>query len=248
MATRTRLTAVVLTLCALLPAAASAAQTARIAVRFTPERLGRATTVSLGVHIGASDDVPEPLTGVQFFYPRNLGFATSGLGLAACSVSVLEALGPAGCPANSQIGYGNAQVEIPIGPALVQETVQLAIFAGPSPDGYLHLLVCVTGETPVIAAVVLSGVLLPGDLKIDIPPIPSLPEAPYVSLTQMQLTLGGQLTYYETLDGARVAYHPPGVGLPSRCPRGGFRFAATFAFLDGSPASAHTAVRCPRAG
>jgi hypothetical protein len=89
-------------------------------------------------------------------------------------------------------------------------------------------------------------VLLPGHLTVTVPPIPSLPAAPYVSLTEMRLTLGGHLTYYETVKGRRVAYHPTGVGLPSTCPRGGFRFAATFVLLDGERASSHAAVACPK--
>jgi hypothetical protein len=229
-----------------MPAGASAAQTATMSAAFTPERLGAATTVSLGFRITSGGGAPAALSGVEIAYPRNLGFATSGLGLAACSPAVLEVEGPAACPANSHMGYGSALVEIPIGPELVQETVRLALLAGPSPDGYLHLLVCATGEFPVIALVVLSAVLLPGHLSIVVPPIPSLPEAPYVALVEMHLTLGGHLTYHETVHGRSVAYHPAGVGLPSRCPRGGFPFGATFAFLDGSRSSARTTVPCPR--
>jgi len=243
---RVRVLAVALALCACLPAAARAAQTARINATFTPERLGAATTVSFTFQIAAGGGAPAALTGVELAYPRNLGFATSGLGLAACSPTVLEALGPAGCPANSQMGYGSALVEIQFGPVLVHETVRLALFAGPSPDGYLHLLVCATGEFPVVAEVVMSGILLPGHLSIVVPPIPSLPEAPYVALVEMHLTLGGHLTYYETVHGRSVAYHPAGVGLPGRCPHGGFPFAATFAFLDGSHTRARTSVPCPR--
>lgn len=243
---RARALLLALALCAALPAGARAAQTAKITATFSPERLGAATTVSFAFQIAAGGGAPAALTGIELAYPPNLGFATSGLGLAACSPTVLEALGPAGCPANSQMGYGSALVEIPIGPQLTRETVHLALFAGPSPDGYLHILVCATGEFPVIAQVLLSGVLLPGRLSFVVPPIPSLPEAPYVALVQMRLTLGGQLTYYETLDGRSVAYRPAGVGLPRRCPRGGFRFAATFAFLDHSLSSARTAVPCPR--
>jgi hypothetical protein len=60
------------------------------------------------------------------------------------------------------------------------------------------------------------------------------------------MTLGGNLTYYEIVKGQSVPYHPAGVGLPQSCPRGGFSFAATFAFLDGSRSRADTAVPCPR--
>jgi hypothetical protein len=62
----------------------------------------------------------------------------------------------------------------------------------------------------------------------------------------MHLTLGGHLTYYEMHKGHRVAYHPAGIGLPNTCPRGGFRFAATFMLLDGQRAGSHAAVACPK--
>jgi hypothetical protein len=145
------------------------------------------------------------------------------------------------------MGYGTAVVGIAFGSATVKETVRLALLAGPSPDGYLHLLVYASGKFPVEAAVVFTAVLLPGHLKVTIPPIPSLPAAPYVALTAMHLTLGGHLTYYETVKGRRVAYHPAGIGLPSTCPRGGFRFAATFVSLDGQRVPSSTTVACPKA-
>ena len=178
-------------------------------------------------------------------YPPNLGLATSGLGLASCAPSELESVGPEACPPNSRMGSGSATVELPLKVETVREKVSLEVFAGPSPDGYLHVLVYASGVFPVYAQVVLSGVLLRGRLNIVVPPIPSFPEAPYVAMTQMQLTLGGRLTYYEQVAGKLVPYHPAGVGLPSNCPHGGFAFAATFAFVGGSRTSASTAVPCP---
>jgi hypothetical protein len=236
----------VLAACACLPASAMAAATARMSAVFTPERLGAPTTVSFGFQIKQAGLDPAPLAGVQLAYPRGLGLATSDLGVAACSPAQLEALGPAGCPPNSHMGNGTALVEIAFGADLVKETVALSLLAGPSPNGYLHLLVYAKGRFPVEADLVLTAELLPGRLTITVPPIPSLPAAPYVSVTEMHLTLGGHLTYYETVKGRRVAYHPAGVGLPRTCPHGGFRFAATFRLLDGERASSHAAVACPK--
>ncbi len=144
------------------------------------------------------------------------------------------------------MGSGSALVEIPIGPQIVSETAHVALLAGPSQNGYLQILASVTGETPVAARVVLSTQLAPGLLQIPVPPIPSLPEAPYVAVVHMHLILGGHLTYYEPVHGHEVAYHPVGIGLPRSCPRGGFPFAASFGFLDGGHAEARTSVACPR--
>jgi hypothetical protein len=243
---RARVLTAALAVCAILPAAASSASSATLHTAFIPERLGAPTAVSFGFAITAAGRAPPPLSGVEVAYPSNLGFATSGLGLAACSPSDLEEIGPGVCPPDSVMGHGGALVEIPIGPEVVRERVELALFAGPSPDGYLHVLVYAMGTFPVEAHAVLSGVLRNGRLDIVVPPIPSLPAGPYVVVTQMQLTLGGHLTYYERVNGRRVAYRPAGVGLPRMCPHGGFAFAASFAFIDGSSSTARTAVPCPR--
>jgi hypothetical protein len=213
---------------------------------FAPEHLGAPTTVSFGFEIIQRGGDPAPLTGVELAYPRNLGLATSGLGVSACPPAQLAAGGPAACPPNSRMGDGSAVVEIAFGADLVKETVQIALLTGPSLNGYLHLLVYASGKFPVEAAIIMTGELLRGHLAITVPPVPSLPAAPYVALTEMHLTLGGHLTYYEMIKGRRRAYHPAGVGLPSTCPRGGFRFAATFTLLDSERASSQAAVACPK--
>ncbi|HSZ12616.1 MAG TPA: hypothetical protein VK790_01100 [Solirubrobacteraceae bacterium] len=248
--------ALALALCLCAPSAAGAKQSAKhggrqaakLRASLTPERLGAATTVSLGIQITAKTRVPSALRSIQLAYPRDLGLATSGLGLASCSPATLEALGAEACPADSRMGSGSAVVEIPVGPDIVKETVSLELFAGPSPDGRLHVLVYVSSVFAVHAEFVFSGVLLAGRLRIAVPLIPALPGAPDVAVTRMQVTLGGPLTYYERVHGRNLAYHPPGVGLPDSCPGGGFAFAATFAFADGSHARARTAVPCPRGG
>jgi hypothetical protein len=212
----------------------------------TPERLGAPTTLSASFRISWEEARPPVLTAVALTYPRNLGFATSGLGLAACDPALVAENGPEICPANSHMGSGSALVEIPLGGFLHREAIQLTLLAGPSPNGVLHVLVAAVGSFPVYDVAVLSGELLGGVLRIAVPPIPTLPEGPYVSLVQMHLVLGGRLTYYERVGGRDVAYHPPGIGLPRTCPRGGFQFGATFSFLDRQHAKAQSRVACPR--
>ncbi len=214
---------------------------------FAPERLGAQTTMSLGFRIrGGSDDPPSPLTGLDLRYPVNLGLATSGLGTASCPIAPLEAHGPSICPADSRMGSGSARVEIPVGGGIQTETASLALLAGPSENGYVKLLVTATGLSPVIARVVIPTLLMPGELNLAVPLVESLPGAADVSIVEVHITLGGNLTYYETVHGHTVAYHPVGIGLPRSCPRGGFPFATTFSFTDGSHAQAHASVPCPR--
>ena len=233
-----------------LPAPAGAAQTASITAAFKPERLGAPTTIALGFAIapGPGEQVPSPLTGVSFHYPANIGIATSELGTAACQPAAVEARGPAICPPNSRMGTGSAFVEIPVGGETQTETAAITLLAGPSEGGYLRFLVGASGLSPVIARVLMTSLLLNGTLQLTVPLVSSLPGAPDVSVVKVHVTIGGRLTYYRNTGRRRIAYHPKGVLLPRTCPRGGFRFAATFTFLDGTQASARTTIACPVGG
>ncbi len=229
-------------------AGAASGPSATLSAAFRPEHLGAPTTVIFAVNIDPpAPSGPIPLSAVSVSYPSDLGLATSGLGLASCQSSALELQGPEACPPDSKMGQGSALVEVPFGPDIIKETVTLAIYAAPSSDGYVHLAILAHGSEPVIASVVLAGVLYPGRLQISVPPIASLPGAPYVSLVSMQASLGGALTYYERVRGRTVAYRPAGIGLPDSCPRGGWKLAASFAFTDGQRSDASTAVPCPHA-
>jgi len=239
--------ALALALCALRPGVAWAGQSASISTVFTPLRLGAPTTVSLGFQISAgAGQVPSPLTGVDFHYPSNLGIATSGLGVASCPVAELEAHGPSICPPDSRMGSGSAFVEIPVGGEVLTETASIGLVAGPSENGFVKLLVSATGLSPVAARIVMPSLLLAGNLKLTVPLVESLPGAADVSVVRVHVTLGGNLTYYERRHGKMVPYRPKSVVLPKRCPRGGFKFSATFSFLDGTQAEAKRTVGCPR--
>lgn len=190
--------------------------------------------------------VPSPLIGVEFHYPSNLGIATSGLGVASCAVADVEAHGPSVCPPNSVMGRGSALVRIPVGGEVESEVAEITLIAGPSPDGVVRLIVTAVGHSPVIARVVMPSVLSAGNLQLTVPLVASLPEAPDVSVVEVRATLGGNLTYRGRRGGRTVLYRPKGIILPKSCPRGGFRFSASFQFQDGTRASARSTVACPR--
>jgi hypothetical protein len=242
---RTLILAAAVTFYLAFPAGGRAAQTASMTAKLRPEKLGAPTTLSLGFQLGG-DGLPPPLTAVDFHYPANLGLLTSGLGLASCDPVELEEHGPSRCPANSLMGHGSALVKVPVGSEVLAETAQITLVAGPSKDGSVRILISATGLSPVAAGFVMPTLLLAGRLHITVPLVPSLPGAPDLSVVRIQTTLGGNLTYYRRAHGKMVAYHPKGIGLPTRCPRGGFKFAATFAFLDRTTAAAHTTVACPK--
>jgi hypothetical protein len=241
-----------LSLCACLPAAAHAAPSAKLHVSFVPYQLGQSTTLEFNAQILASGArVPPPLTELDVRYPGSLGVAVGELGLATCTKRTLEALGAEGCPADSRMGEGSATAEIPIGPEVIQENAKVAILRAPEQGGHLALLFYATGETPVFAQIPFPGLLLPSpppygaSIHIDVPLVPSLPDGPDVSVVHLHATLGPLgLTYYEHVGGKLVGYKPRGILLPKRCPQGGFRFGATFAFADKTSTTAHTSVPC----
>jgi hypothetical protein len=232
---------------------ASAAQSVTLKATFTPERLGHETTIGFSFRIAArAKEVPPPLTTVEISYPVNLGFALSELGIATCSLQTLEASAPAGCPANSLMGYGTALAEIPLGPSIIHETGHVTIVRTTSQAGHLGLLMYVNAETPVSEQFVFPGLVLPiaapfgGRLDMSIPLIPGLPGGPDVAVVQFHATLGPlHLHYHEYVNSHLVDFKPKGIPLPDTCPHGGFRFSARFAFQDGSHSAALATVPCP---
>ncbi len=248
--------ALLATICALCstPPAARANQSVHLTAALTPERLGAGTTIHFGFTVLVpAGQVPIPIVQIDLLYPQGLGIATSGLGISTCKARVLETQGPPGCPPNSVIGYGSAIVEVPFGPQLLQETARTTTFMAPVRNGRLGLLFYADGEHPVAAALVFPGLVLPapdsfgGDLNALLPLVPTLPEAPDAALVKLTTTLGpSHITYFEFRKGQTIPYHPQGILLPSTCPHGGFRFAASFVFADGSHTNAKATVACPR--
>ena len=240
---------------ALTASDAGAAQSLGLSAAFAPDYAGARATMQFGLTISTPGRaVPPPGTRIELDYPAGVGIANSGLGFAVCSARVLTARGPAGCPINSRIGFGTALVAVPFGPEVVRERADITIFSAPVRDGKLQMLFLVTGETPISAEIVLPGRVEPagfpfgGAIDTQLPKVPTVPEGPNVSLVQISATIGpSHLRYVEYAGGRQVYYHPEGLRLPNRCPRGGFPFTVRMSFEDGTQASAHTAAPC-RAG
>ena len=220
--------------------------TAKVTAAFDPLAFGTSAAVSFALRLDSPPGTaPTPLAGIEVRYPRNLGLATSGLGLASCDPSRLEVFGETVCPADSRMGSGSAVAVLQFGSGLVRERVTLGVFAAASTDGYLHLAVLAHGREPVAASIVLQGVLLPGLLRIKVPAIAGLPGSPYVSIVSMTTKLGGDLTYYERVGSKMRAYRPRGIGLPESCPHGGWPVSVAVSFRSGARSAARTLVRCP---
>jgi hypothetical protein len=236
-----------------MPAAADAAQTATLQTSFSPDRLGASTTIGFDFHIAATTGAtPSPLTSVRLGLPPGIGYVTTTLGLATCTPARLLGAGLNGCSPNSRLGTGTALVEAPLGRESAHETASVQLLMGPSREGKLVVLFYTQALDPIPAESVFQGELLTGSevlggsLAIAVPLVASIPDALPVSILSVQATIGpSHLTYYRRAHGRRVAFHPQGVSVPARCPAGGFRFSASFTFLDGSSATADSAVPCP---
>jgi hypothetical protein len=242
-----------LLLCCALPATAGAAETATLQTSFSPDKLGASTTIGFGFQIAnASGGLPSPLTSLSLNLPAGIDYVSTTLGLAICQPANLLARGLAGCSPNSRLGFGNAFVEVPFGQGSGREIPDIQALMGPPHNGNLVVLFYANGQEPVYAQIVFQGELVSGSetfggsLDAAIPLIPSVPNGPPVSIVSVQSTIGpSHLTYYTRSHGKTVAFHPKGVSVPLRCPKGGFPFSATFGFADGTGTVAKSVVPCP---
>lgn len=249
-----RLLALALLALALAPPVAVAAPQATLTAKLRPERLGAATAVSIAFHLQPNPgEALAPLEDFALRLPRGMGFAASELGLATCSPSRLLALGVGGCPPESLIGNGSAQVRVPFGSGTVSERARVLIFMGKPVAEQTTTLFYFDGRVPVIAPIVLqSQVVTPEGssdsiLETSVQAIPTAPDGPEATMVTLRSTIGpASLRYYHRQGGRRIPYRPEGLSLPTRCPRAGFRFAASFRFHDGSETRTRTAVPCPQ--
>jgi hypothetical protein len=204
--------------------------------------------LAIGV-AGESNGLPSPVTRFDMRIPANLELIGSSLGLSICHPAALLENGSDGCPPNARLGFGSAQIKVPVGPEPVSEAASIEAEMGPPVGEEIGVLLYAEAGTPVAAQLIFPGVLFGGasqSLSTAVPLIPSLPGAPDISMVSMKLSLGPEgLTYFKTVRGRTVGYRPEGIALPARCPRGGFRFASDIAFADGTTASATSTVPCP---
>jgi hypothetical protein len=217
--------------------------TATLAPSLAPDRLGAqgALTLTIG-YVGSEGGVPSPVRRATLRFPVGLGIEIPHL--RSCSPARLLARGPSGCPPQSLLGHGSALAEAQAGSQTITEHISLSLFLGPFHNLEPTLEILGQGYTPFDERVVLIGTVLPDnppygeDLILSVPTIPTLPLEPDASIVRMSLTVGARKP--------RDPRNANTVVVPARCPRGGFPFAADFAYADGSSGAALSTAPCPR--
>jgi hypothetical protein len=254
MSFRTRVLTAVLFCCACLgvAAAAWAAQTLTAQSWFTPDRLGAPANLSATAKFAATGGgVPSPITTNTAYGPAGMEVDVRGAG--TCTAATLEASGPSACPANSRIGFGGGVGLLELAKEIIHEPFTMDFFVGPKQNGHLVLLIYVDGSSPVSVQLVLVAKEVYGPkpygwgVAIDIPPIPTLPGAPYAAVENLHFTVGdSHVAYYKTVHGTRTLEHVRGLVVPKRCSPGGFPYEVLVGFEDGTSSTYKGALPCPR--
>jgi hypothetical protein len=215
--------------------------TATIKTSFSPDRLSAKAAFTFTVHFsGGEFGAPSPLRKAVLHLPPGLRMNIPSL--RDCTRAHLQARGASGCPARSQIGSGHALADVHAGSELEREEATVWAFLGPLQNGNPTIEILGQGYTPLDERVVVTGAVLPDqapygeELVMSVPSIPTIPLEPDASMVSFSLTIGGMRF---------KAHNPNTVVVPSRCPAGGFPFAADFTYADGSTSATTTTVPCP---
>jgi hypothetical protein len=244
-----------LLICACLIAAAVAwgAETLTVKASFAPDKLGAPTNLSVtGKFTSTTGGPPSPITNLTAYLPAGLEIDSRGAG--TCTAAKLEEVGPEGCPADSRVGFGGGVGLLELAKEVIHEPYTLDFFFGPRENGHLAILAYVQALSPAVVelVVVAKEIAAPKPygigFSVDVPPIPTLPEASDASVESAFLTFGAKnVAYYKTVHGKKTLLHVRGVVVPKTCPRGGFPLKATVSFADASTLTIDPTIACPRA-
>jgi hypothetical protein len=229
--------------CSLLAGPARAQISATIEPSFSPNLPGARAALTFTVrYAGGELGIPSPLRHAVLRFPAGLGLDIPHL--RSCSTERLRDRGASGCPAQSRIGGGRALVESLPGSQPIAENVTLRAFLGPPQNLRPTFEIVAEGLTPIAVSVVLKGTMrldrapYGEQLVMAIPPIPTLPSEPDASIVTFSLTVGTSRRR-RTRDANAIV-------VPSRCPLGGFPFAAMFTYADDTSGGATATAPCPR--
>jgi hypothetical protein len=146
-----------------------------------------------------------PISKVNFYLPAGVKLHPSGFG--QCTEATLKAIGPSGCPKTSAASpLGSVLGEVTFGSERVSEESELLAFFG---EG--GLLFFTHGHTPVSLEIISKGHYKHSaapygeELETLVPPVASVPGAPFASVRTIHIKggaaikKGGKLLSYGTL-------------------------------------------------
>lgn len=231
-------------------ASAAPTTTASIHASFAPDRAGAKTSVTFAASFAGSEgSLPSPLRRVSIMLPLGLANAPQWPLTYGCSRAHLLAHGAQGCPAHSEIGTGNAQLEWLQDGRTRSESANLALFVGPTDGGYTLQLLA-EGLRPVHRRVVLwielAAISAPfsAGLEALVPSIPTLPGGSQASIVSFSVTVGRTS---RPADGDREAlarWGEMGLFVPKSCPVGGYPWVADFEYANGEAQEVSSGAPC----
>ncbi len=253
---RVRIIATALVGCALMLAAATAAQAEETVTitkaGFSPDALGVPTNVFGSATIGSTNlPVPSPITHINVMGPAGLTLNLEGTG--TCSAATLENTGPQACPADSKAGFGGGEGAYEIAHEIIHEPFTVDFFLGNNKPGHVELLIYLDGSSPVSIQLVFTAPVIqepkPYGLgfSLNVPLIKVLPEASDASAISTFFTAGANnVAYFKKVHGKKKLFHVKGIITPKTCPSGGWPGASEFSFEDGTTVKTTTKIPCPK--
>jgi hypothetical protein len=245
------LAALLVCACSTVAAVAWAGNTLAVRARFTPDKLGAPTNLSLTAQFSSTTGgPPAPVSKLTLYAPAGLVVDARGAG--QCTAATLRDRGPSGCPADSRAGFGGGVGVLELPDETIRESYTLDFFFAPRENGRMTLLAYAgaVAPAPVELVVVAKEVHAPKPyglgFSVEVPPIPVIPGAPDASIESAFVTFGAtNVAYYKTVHGKRTLVHIRGMLVPKTCPSGGFPTEGTIDFADGSTLTVNPTIPCP---
>jgi hypothetical protein len=252
-ATRRMLLAILLAcICAAFAGIAWAGDTLIVKEAFTPDRLGAAANLSIAASFASSTDVVSaPISKLTLYGPAGLGVQAQAAG--RCTEAALRQRGPAGCPADSRVGFGGGVGVLALPNALVHEPFTLDLFFAAPEHGRLRLLIYANASSPMNVELVVTAKEIHAPrpyglgFSVQVPRISTIPGAAYASIESAFASIGSShVAYFKTVHGRRTLVHVNGLIVPTRCPAGGFPTRGIAVFADGATFTVNPTIPCPR--
>jgi hypothetical protein len=187
--------------------------------------------LSLGAHLGTSDGTdPSPVNHMVFQFTRGAKVHPEAFG--TCTLKILQAQGPAGCPKSSRLGAGKANAFV------LQDNfpAEVDVFNGPQVGSGRKLLVYARALSTVV--ITLEGTLTKTSgkygFKLDLPVgrIQTVGDND-AAITDFQVTVGG-------IGKKKV----PFIEAPTACTKPGWPFFGTFTYADGTSGTSSAIINC----